>query len=66
VDAIFIQTRYNNAIMQQIIKLSIITFLVVILSSILTHSPVSAQAGSASDLINAVNTLRQSQGLAPY
>lgn len=65
-DAIFIQTRYNNAIMRQIVKLSIITFLVVILSSILTYSPVSAQAGSASDLINAVNSLRQSQGLAPY
>jgi uncharacterized protein YkwD/LysM repeat protein len=66
VDAISIQTRYNNAIMRQIVKLSIITFVVVILSSIPVHSPVSAQAGSASDLINAVNALRQSQGLAPY
>jgi uncharacterized protein YkwD len=66
VDAFFIQTRYNNAIMRQIVKLSLITSLVVILSSILFTSPVNAQAGSASDLINAVNSLRQSQGLAPY
>ena len=29
-------------------------------------TPVYAQVGSASDLINGVNSLRQSQGLAPY
>lgn len=52
--------------MRQFVKLSLITILVGILSFLLIYSPVSAQTGSASDLINMVNNLRQSQGLAPY
>lgn len=52
--------------MQQLEKLLITTFLVLIFSSTFFVSPGSAQAGSASELINTVNSLRQSQGLAPY
>lgn len=52
--------------MQQFEKLLITTFLVLIFSSTFFVSPGSAQAGSASELINTVNSLRQSQGLLPY
>ena len=52
--------------MQQFEKLLITTFLVLIFSSTFFVSPGSAQAGSASELINTVNNLRQSQGLLPY
>jgi uncharacterized protein YkwD len=52
--------------MQQFEKLLIITFMVLVFSLSLFVSKGSAQAGSASELINTVNSLRQSQGLAPY
>ena len=52
--------------MQQFDKLLITTLLVLIFTSIFFVKPVDAQAGSASELINTVNSLRQSQGLAPY
>jgi LysM repeat protein len=38
----------------------------ILLSSSLFFHPAAAQAGSAYDLINTVNSLRESQGLAPY
>lgn len=47
---------------QQLILLT----LSLILAFFVQPQPAHAQAGSAADLINAVNQLRQSQGLAPY
>ncbi len=44
----------------------ILLILSLILVFFIQPQPVHAQAGSAADLINAVNQLRQSQGLAPY
>jgi len=44
----------------------ILLILLLILVFFIQPQPVHAQAGSAADLINAVNQLRQSQGLAPY
>ena len=52
--------------MRHVERFLITTLLVLILTSISFDTPVSAQAGSASELINTVNSLRQSQGLAPY
>jgi len=52
--------------MQQFEKFLIKTILVLVFTSIFFVNPVDAQAGSASELINTVNSLRQSQGLAPY
>ena len=48
------------------IKRSFILFIALIIFCMIDVNPVSAQAGSASDLINGVNALRQSQGLEPY
>lgn len=52
--------------MRQVEKILITTLLVLFFTSIIFISPTYAQAGSASELINTVNSLRQSQGLAPY
>jgi uncharacterized protein YkwD len=60
------QTRYNNAIMRQITQLFLIAIMALILIGSADIQPVSAQAGSAADLINTVNALRQGMGLAPY
>jgi len=43
----------------------LLPLLIVVFCLIVPH-PVFSQAGSASDLISTVNSLRQSQGLAPY
>lgn len=59
------QTRYNNPIMRQCVK-GLMLILIVFLTSALKPLPVSAQAGTPSELINTVNSLRQSQGLEPY
>jgi uncharacterized protein YkwD len=63
---LLIQTRYNNAIMRQTIKTAFLIILALALAFTMELESVSAQAGSASDLINGVNSLRQSKGLAPY
>jgi uncharacterized protein YkwD len=60
------QTRYNYAIMRQIAQVFSIAIMVLILVGTASIEPVSAQAGSAADLINAVNALRQGMGFAPY
>lgn len=39
---------------------------IIIMMTLVNLDPVSAQAGSAMDLINTVNQLRRDQGLAPY
>jgi LysM repeat protein len=59
------QTRYNNAIMRRAVQL-IFTATLVLLLSAFHLQPVFAQAGTATDLINGVNQLRQNQGLEPY
>ena len=45
---------------------TIILVILLFLMTVAIHQPVNAQAGSAADLINAVNQLRKDQGLAPY
>lgn len=52
--------------MRRAINIIIFILLVITLVSTLDVEPVSAQAGTASDLIAGVNYLRQSKGLAPY
>ncbi len=52
--------------MHQFGKFLIITLVVLTFTSIFLASPAYSQAGSASELINEVNRLRKSQGLAPY
>ncbi len=47
-------------------KFAILTLLVLIFGGITLTQPVSAQAGTPSDLISTVNSLRQSLGLTPY
>ena len=63
---VFNQTRYNNAIMRQVAKIFGLTLLTLLLITLTSPLSAAAQAGSASDLINGVNALRKSQGLAPY
>ncbi|MBW6466654.1 MAG: LysM peptidoglycan-binding domain-containing protein [Brevefilum sp.] len=52
--------------MRQIAQFFLIAVLALTLVGTAGVQPVSAQAGSAADLINAVNALRQGMGLAPY
>ena len=52
--------------MRRALNITILILLAVSLASTIDIEPVYAQVGSASDLINGVNSLRQSQGLAPY
>ena len=52
--------------MRPAVRIIVIATLALFFSSSLINNPVSAQAGSAMELINAVNNLRQNQGLAPY
>ena len=52
--------------MRRALNITILILLVVTLVSSVDIQPVYAQVGSASDLINGVNGLRQSQSLAPY
>jgi LysM repeat protein len=59
--AILIIPRYNNANMRKISG-----FLLLLSLALFIPQNAFAQAGSASDLISTVNSLRQSQGLVPY
>lgn len=52
--------------MRQTVRILIIPLVVLLLFAGTERSPVSAQAGSPSELISGVNNLRKSQGLAPY
>lgn len=52
--------------MRTFMRASIIAILVLLAVGLHTPQPVSAQAGSPTDLINTVNQLRQNQGLTPY
>jgi uncharacterized protein YkwD len=61
-----VQTRYNNAIMRQRINRLVMVMVMLIVISALSYQPASAQTGTASEMIATVNSLRQSQGLAPY
>ena len=58
--------RYNNATMHKNIRLRIIFPMMIAVLLPLPWQATYAQAGTASELISAVNALRQSQGLAPY
>ena len=52
--------------MRRLIQRLFISFLLLPLVAAVLFSPVRAQSGSAADLINVVNQLRQGMGLAPY
>ena len=52
--------------MRRVLNITLLILLVLTLFSTVDIEPAYAQIGSASDLINGVNSLRQSQGLAPY
>lgn len=52
--------------MRRALNITLLLLLVVTLFSAVDVRSAYAQVGSASDLINGVNSLRQSQGLAPY
>ncbi len=52
--------------MRAIVRVTTAFIVAILISSFLLIHPAVAQAGSAYDLINTVNSLRQSQGLAPY
>ena len=52
--------------MQQNINRFMIVILALMALSAFVSQPASAQSATASEIINAVNNLRQSQGLAPY
>lgn len=60
------QTRYNNPIMRTSARYMLIISLLLGLTTLASPQPVSAQAGTAIDLINTVNQLRSEQGLNPY
>jgi len=52
--------------MRAIVRVTTAIIVAILISSFILIHPAAAQAGSAYDLINTVNNLRQSQGLAPY
>lgn len=52
--------------MRAIVRVTTAFIVAILFSSFFLIHPAVAQAGSAYDLINTVNSLRQSQGLAPY
>ncbi len=66
IPTLYCLTRYNKATMRRNAQSTIILVFVLFLMAVAIHQPVNAQAGTAADLINAVNQLRKDQGLAPY
>lgn len=52
--------------MRRALQIAILIIIVITLVTTIDVEPVYAQVGSASDLINGVNYLRQSKGLEPY
>lgn len=65
--ALFMQRGYNNPIMQRVMQRFIILLMMLLsLAPLEFTQPVQAQSGTAGELINTVNQLRQSLGLAPY